>query len=246
MEVHTHSHTERKKWTNYLWEFLMLFLAVFCGFLAENQREHFVEHQREKQYIRSLISDVKTDTANISKMLPWYNRIQIACDTVLKDFESFSKNYSVINGRNYYIITSGFPDFIYTDRTIQQLKNSGGMRLIRSTGATDSIIDYDATVRDILIEETGISDYYDQLNDLKNKLFSYRKLSLALQTKTPEEIENQKMNLWVKQDAEQFENLYNLIYKHRQIIRNYCVLLVQLKNKGTRLADFLQKEYHMK
>ena len=36
MEVHHHGHTERKKWTHYLWEFLMLFLAVFAGFLAEN------------------------------------------------------------------------------------------------------------------------------------------------------------------------------------------------------------------
>ncbi len=41
MEVHAHTHTARKKWTHYFWEFLMLFLAVFCGFLAENQREHF-------------------------------------------------------------------------------------------------------------------------------------------------------------------------------------------------------------
>ena len=55
MEVHAHTHTERKKWTHYLWEFLMLFLAVFCGFLAENQREHYIEHQREKQYMRSLL-----------------------------------------------------------------------------------------------------------------------------------------------------------------------------------------------
>jgi hypothetical protein len=43
MEVHAHTHTQRKKWSHYLWEFLMLFLAVFCGFLAENIREHGVE-----------------------------------------------------------------------------------------------------------------------------------------------------------------------------------------------------------
>ncbi len=30
MEVHHHSHTARKKWTHYFWEFLMLFLAMFC------------------------------------------------------------------------------------------------------------------------------------------------------------------------------------------------------------------------
>ena len=35
MEVHAHTHTARKKWTHYFWEFLMLFFAVFCGFLAE-------------------------------------------------------------------------------------------------------------------------------------------------------------------------------------------------------------------
>ena len=38
MEVHHHAHHEGKKnWKSYFWEFLMLFLAVFCGFLAEYQ-----------------------------------------------------------------------------------------------------------------------------------------------------------------------------------------------------------------
>jgi len=37
MEVHHHSHAKRKKWTQYLWEFLMLFVAVFCGFLEEKK-----------------------------------------------------------------------------------------------------------------------------------------------------------------------------------------------------------------
>jgi hypothetical protein len=47
MEVHHHSHSARKKWTYYIWEFLMLFLVVFCDFLAENFREHQVQKQRE-------------------------------------------------------------------------------------------------------------------------------------------------------------------------------------------------------
>jgi hypothetical protein len=55
MEVHHHSHHESKKWTNYLWEFLMLFLAVFCGFLAENQREHNVETHRAREYAKGLL-----------------------------------------------------------------------------------------------------------------------------------------------------------------------------------------------
>src|SRR5678815_5393066 len=68
MEVHHHTHTERprggragKKFNHYLWEFLMLFLAVFAGFLAENWREHIVESHREKQYIKSFYEDLTAD-----------------------------------------------------------------------------------------------------------------------------------------------------------------------------------------
>ncbi len=62
MEVHAHTHTARKKWTHYFWEFLMLFLAVFCGFLAENFREHKIEHKRARQFAISLVNDLSGDT----------------------------------------------------------------------------------------------------------------------------------------------------------------------------------------
>ena len=66
MEVHTHTHTARKKWTNYFWEFLMLFLAVFCGFMAENIREHKIEQYRANEFARSLVQDLQNDTAAIA------------------------------------------------------------------------------------------------------------------------------------------------------------------------------------
>jgi hypothetical protein len=41
MEVHHHPHVQlEKKWKNYLFEFLMLFLAVSAGFFVENLREN--------------------------------------------------------------------------------------------------------------------------------------------------------------------------------------------------------------
>src|SRR5215510_6758881 len=114
MEVHHHSHSHKKNWRSYIWEFMMLFLAVFCGFLAENQREHYVEHQRERQYIRSLISDVKTDISNIEKWLFFYDRLLKNCDSVLIDFPT-SPEVSKPWTRNIFGLLWGFPDFIYTD-----------------------------------------------------------------------------------------------------------------------------------
>jgi hypothetical protein len=69
MEVHAHTHTARKKWTHYLWEFLMLFLAVFSGFFAEYQLEHFIEKQREKKFALLLYEDFKKDTVFLNNVI---------------------------------------------------------------------------------------------------------------------------------------------------------------------------------
>ena len=72
MEVHHHSHPEgsghRKNWTSYFWEFLMLFLAVFAGFLAENKREHIIEKKRAHQFLQSMLLDVQTNMKNLDSL----------------------------------------------------------------------------------------------------------------------------------------------------------------------------------
>lgn len=83
MEVHHHSHTERKKWKHYLFEFLMLFLAVFAGFLAENQREHYIEHRREKTYIRSIAEDLGQDINQLDSIIRTRKRLDKIMDSNL-------------------------------------------------------------------------------------------------------------------------------------------------------------------
>ena len=61
----------------------MLFLAVFCGFLAEYQLEHVIEHQRENQYIVSLTSDLQDDINNLDSKIV-YEQIGIGeMDTLI-------------------------------------------------------------------------------------------------------------------------------------------------------------------
>src|SRR6476646_7170078 len=73
MEVHhPHHPSHKKKWSEYLLEFFMLFLAVFLGFVAENIREDSSNKHKENGYIRSLIKDLKTDTSKIAANLNQY------------------------------------------------------------------------------------------------------------------------------------------------------------------------------
>jgi len=142
MEVHHHGHVhEKKKWKEYVFQFLMLFLAVFCGFLAENQREHMVEHQREKKFIKSLVIDLEVDTARLNDILLQRHRRAGMLDSFVT---LLNKQDAAAYGRYLYYFNSFATRgaaFRYTpvDGTMQQLKNAGNLRLIRKSAVNDSI-----------------------------------------------------------------------------------------------------------
>ncbi len=71
MEVHHHTHSShgKKNWKSYFWEFLMLFLAVFCGFLAEYQLEHKIEKERGRKYMSDMVENLKYDTIRLNRNL---------------------------------------------------------------------------------------------------------------------------------------------------------------------------------
>lgn len=188
MEVHHHSHTARRKWTHYFWEFLMLFLAVFCGFLAEYQLEHKIEKNRETQFINSLVNDIKADTARLNTII--FNRT--VRENRLDSLELLLNSPSPGNyTKNIYLfaVTAARTTsirFIPNDGTMQQLKNSGGLRLIRKHNVADSIAKYDVTIRFLSrqneLEETLINNYretapnifdariFDQMLDSNNNV----------------------------------------------------------------------------
>src|ERR1700753_835229 len=69
MEVHHHlelPHGEKKHFKEYMLEFLMIFLAVTMGFIAENIREHLSDSSKEREYITGMIKDLKVDTTNLN------------------------------------------------------------------------------------------------------------------------------------------------------------------------------------
>ena len=138
----------------------MLFLAVFCGFIAENWREQLREHQREKEFIHSIVEDIKSDTLQSNKTLVQLKRTNSGIDSVLN---ALSSPEIIENSNNAYRLWTKNLDievFVSNDRTIQQLKNSGELRLIRNKAVSDRIMKYDQTVK----------NYYPQSNFMYSAL----------------------------------------------------------------------------
>jgi hypothetical protein len=252
MEVHTHTHTPepgvhpgRKKWTHYLWEFLMLFLAVFCGFLAENQREHYVEHQREKKLMRSLASDLTADIARLNSIVQQRNNRALMLDSFVlllnkTDAESFSRYLYYFNS---FATRSHAYRFTPVDGTMQQLKNAGNLRLIRKTAVSDSIIAYDVATRALLFgsnDEEGIIDTY---RDIAEGVFDGRELSRMRD-------EDNSVFMLPYDPPLRFntEALFRLNYRlHMLIVFNRTLRRESraMKRKAEALLALIKAEYHL-
>ena len=240
MEVHAHTHTERKKFIHYLLEFLMLFLAVFCGFLAENQREHMVEHQREKEYIKSFVEDLKQDTAQLKLIIEKFDKKLAFHDSLLQELANPMVFKSSSRAHYFFEMGRHFPDYIYTDRTIQQLKNGGGMRLIRNKEVSNSIVDYDSKVKTLVIAEAQMNELVLTFGLEKNKLFQNRLLDTLNNGLHDPPIALLSQN---KNDVEEF---YNNMKDQRTIFSYMKGLNIDLLKTGTRTIEFIKKEYHLK
>src|SRR5215831_17502525 len=98
MEVHHHTHTERKKFTHYIWEFLMLFLAVFCGFLAENLREGLINKEKAHHYMENMVADLKADVTAFDTstyyMQLWHDHLDSALKIPLDRLQNISSQDS--------------------------------------------------------------------------------------------------------------------------------------------------------
>jgi hypothetical protein len=138
MEVHAHSHTARKKWTHYFWEFLMLFLAISLGFYAENTREGILHKKEVKSQLNSMLSDLQSDI-NLFDSVTDRNRFGAEmADTVVELLHSDITNTTQI----YYAartVTANVGYYYTNSKSYDQLKSAGLLRYIKNKGLLDSI-----------------------------------------------------------------------------------------------------------
>ena len=249
MEVHHHAHHGGKKnWKSYFWEFIMLFLAVFCGFLAEYQLEHTIEKDREKQYITSMVADMVEDTTKINTTLLLCKRQVAGFDSLIENI--YNRPYTDSSLKVMYSLELKYTHSRsltrFTKRTITQLKNSGGLRLIRNKAASDTIILYSEDCDQI--EAQG--DYIEKvrmgkINDYALRLFDnqfilnykggYRKDFFD---------KNSKISL-LSEDEQLMREYANSLTYARSSLKNYIFMHTYLKAYIPGKLKFLQEKYHL-
>ena len=247
MEVHTHTHSPRKKWTHYFWEFLMLFLTVFCGFLAEYKLEHTIEQNREKQFIATLIEDLKSDTAHLTQVIAYKKRREKMVDSLIMDLSS-PDHEKHGNDIYYYARNLTRPQYFFpNDRTIQQLKNSGSLRLIRNLAVSDSIMFYDQQVRYLLTLNEDERSIRDNFRDLIGTIFDGKVFYSQIDSINFSHYKKPDGNppLFLT-DAISINKVISGAQYLKSVARGIRDRQERIRNTAEQLLLFLQKEYGLK
>ncbi|RXK60819.1 hypothetical protein ESA94_10180 [Lacibacter luteus] len=260
MEVHHHAHDpaaphHKKNWKSYFWEFLMLFLAVFCGFLAEYQLEHKIEKQRAKEYALSLYRDLAADTVTNSRAIANLHTCISSIDSLIKllgNKEELTKNTTAIYKLSVYAFV--FPQYKPNESTLQQLLNSGALRYFRSNQLIDTIKNYNNSIQ-------GFKDIRDDMGSMN---IEFRKVQSRV-LEIDQVIEAVAANNFLSRDALSFDQLKftgspRLMVTDPLLIteyKNWCAIkkfymsntaasFSIIKRRAEAVLRMLEKEYHFK
>ena len=259
MEVHAHTHTARKKWTHYFWEFLMLFLAVFCGFLAEYQLEHKIEKDREKQYMLSLLNDLEKDTVSINKALDGNTYLQKGIDTLLNFIANpqTDKAYQ----RNLFLYSVKYTYWFFTvefsELTLSQLKNSGGFRLIKNNKVAAGIAEYAQGLEFGRYQFSELTQYFHKYEDTQKEIidwsfakdvYSWLNSDIANMLRPMKEVESLVVdgNYILPNAYAHLNRYYGDLLFYSSAIGNLNTYFKRQKQKGISLIQLIRENYKFK
>lgn len=151
------------KWRKYAFEFLMLFLAVFLGFVAENTREDFAEKKQSIDLAKSFYEELKNDSIAIAAKVEGRLKKELALEYMVNFFRdsSLASGSKALSINFIWAMTARTP-IIFTPRTVvlEQLKSSGSLRYFKNEKLQKLIGDLSVAI-----------DYLETRQDYENAIF---------------------------------------------------------------------------
>ncbi len=251
MEVHHHPdlHHKHKNFREYFLEFLMIFLAVTLGFIAENVREYFTDAKKEKQYVLSLCEDLGADTVQINFLIRYDDEKIKALNGMYNCYVTVSKNLKATSCMGALIKNSKTNrTFQLTDRTLRQLANAGGFRLLTKEDA-DSILVYESEFRQYdNFQMTVFQGAQDNVRNTLNLLADF-KVNFPLQNPAPwwgKDTTRTDLTgpLLFSDDRVLLNRWFNELALYLRITKAQKNLLINLKDEAAHLIIFYKDEHH--
>ena len=223
----------------------MLFLAVFAGFLAENWREHIVERKREKEYIRSMIEDLNRDTTELSLDNSIRKEAVLMYDSVITLLNKKNRT-QFEQQRIYYLARMGlrlspFPKL--NDRTYEQMKSSGNLRLIHENEISDKVTHYYFNIKEFSLNTDQTLLRLQSLIDIQGKVFDGAVFQQMINIKNFEINQPGGYPFLITEDKQTLNELSVRIHYVLSILLYSQNFITELEKEASQLIEALKEEY---
>jgi hypothetical protein len=225
----------------------MLFLAVFCGFLAEYQLEHRIEKDREKQFINSMVKEIQADTAQLHMIMRDSVR-KYSLDTLIRIL--YTENVKTTDTRYAYYLYRKNVHLVaimnFSNNTLTQLKNGGNMRLIRNRNIVDSLNKMDNWISTINRELENYLDAMRRTMAFGAKIFNQGYFRKSGEYTGPEYVLSRPdPPIFMTKDTNVLIEFANLLSLQTTILFSYNNKLNNYYRLALRLILYLKKEYNL-
>jgi hypothetical protein len=233
----------KKKSKEYFFDFFMLFLAVTLGFFVNNLSEDHSERQREEQYMKSLINDLISDTIQIQEVISSIKNQIAGIDSLLKVLEKPDKD-NFINDFYFfslkYLNSATF--YSSSDRTISQLKSTGGLRLIRKNAISDSIVAYYGSSDNVKYNTEFCLNEFNKILNYEKEMMYFK----YLRGYSIDAIRHQKDLELLINEPVIINQFYNQVLFYLSALMNYNTLITDLKKEAGYLINLVKENYNLK
>ncbi|MBK7131558.1 MAG: hypothetical protein IPH69_01640 [Bacteroidales bacterium] len=232
----------KKKVKDYFFDFFMLFLAVTLGFFVNNLSEDQSERKREKQYMESLINDLVSDTIQIREVNSSIKKQITGIDSLLLVLENPNRE-TFINDFYFFAIKylNSATFFTISDRTISQLKSTGGLRLIRNIAISDSIVNYYSSSDNVKYNTGFCLDEFNKILNYEKEIMNFK----YLRAYPIDSIQNQKNVELLINDPVKINQFYNQVIYYLSSLINYNILITDLNKEAVSLMNLVKENYNL-
>ena len=253
MEVHHHSHTARKKWTHYFWEFLMLFLAVSLGFYAENTREGILHKKEVKTQLNSMLSDLQSDMILFDSVTDRNSYGAQMADSLVELLHSDITNTTEI----YFAartVTANLGYYYVNSKSFDQLKSAGMLRYIKNKELLDSIGTYYASFQWLAYQIDLLRLKMDEIHKGNNRLFDsyvFQQMTMNIKIIANSGLGGRRTTVnkplvkpsLLSTDVKDINAVSLNYHYYSTTIKFYIRNAIALQNRANKLIEMIKKEY---
>jgi len=243
-----------KRVREYMFELLSTFIAVALAFLSQYYFQYRSDRSTEHDLLASLISDLKADIKIIDEF-----------ETNLADFRSKAEeleNLCLGNHSSLDVQIKMYKDSFYlthfaygmgfSESTLNQLKNAGGLRLIQDHEIASVINDYDSGSHGEAVTRTNIGIRKDEWLLTDSNLFRWSATDIQVKSLGEYQLNRIKYNFnkfgtaLLFNDDINYAHYINKLSKYVEWIDQYGNSLAYMKKvEAQKLITLIQSRYHI-